>query len=219
MEHLLLGYLLWSPHSSSSTCLLLIERCADIVKLGPIIAGSMALHVGWRNFWWFNVGLTGVSLVLVIFLFPETKWHRIHPQEIREQSGTHSAMQEDGTVEVNSDKIMTSLKNTKQAEHGEEPRDQWLGRGRPSKQQWLFIQPNSNPWQALSESFSTPWKLFMFPIVEWAAFLSSWSCSSWLTLNLTQSQVFAAPPYNFSSQTVGKGPSVYNDYCHKGGEG
>lgn len=52
-------------------------------------------------------------------------------------------------------------------------------------------------------AFWTPWKLFAFPIVEFAAFVVSWSCSSFLTINLTQSQNFAAPPYNLDSQTVG----------------
>lgn len=48
-----------------------------------------------------------------------------------------------------------------------------------------------------------PWKLFAFPIVQFASFVVSWSCSSFLTINLTQSQVLAAPPYNFSTQTIG----------------
>ncbi|KUL89205.1 hypothetical protein ZTR_03616 [Talaromyces verruculosus] len=46
-------------------------------------------------------------------------------------------------------------------------------------------------------------KLFAFPIVEFSSFVVSWCASSFLTLNLTQSQNFAAPPYNFSSQSIG----------------
>lgn len=44
------------------------------LMVGPIISGSMSLHVGWRNFWWFNTALLGASLLMVIFMFPETKW-------------------------------------------------------------------------------------------------------------------------------------------------
>jgi MFS family permease len=51
--------------------------------------------------------------------------------------------------------------------------------------------------------FVVPWKLFAFPIVEFAAFAVSWSASVFLTLNLTQSQIFSAPPYNLGPQTVG----------------
>jgi len=48
-----------------------------------------------------------------------------------------------------------------------------------------------------------PWKLFLFPIVEFSSFVVSWTASSFLTLNLTQSQAFAAPPYNFTSTKIG----------------
>lgn len=44
------------------------------LMVGPIIAGSMSYHVGWRNFWWFNTALIAASLLMVIFMFPETKW-------------------------------------------------------------------------------------------------------------------------------------------------
>jgi MFS family permease len=43
------------------------------LMVGPIISGSMALHVGWRNFWWFNTGILAASTIMVIFMFPETK--------------------------------------------------------------------------------------------------------------------------------------------------
>jgi hypothetical protein len=51
--------------------------------------------------------------------------------------------------------------------------------------------------------FWIPWKLFIFPIVQFGAFVFSWSASNFLVVNLTQSQVFAAPPYNFGAQSVG----------------
>jgi hypothetical protein len=48
-----------------------------------------------------------------------------------------------------------------------------------------------------------PWKLFVFPIVEFSAFVVSWSCSSFLTINLTQAQNFLAPPYLYNSEEIG----------------
>ena len=82
-------------------------------------------------------------------------------------------------------------------------RDPYLGKGSPSKQQWKLWQANSHPFKAILLDLWIPWKLFAFPIVEFAAFVVSWSCSSFLTINLTQSQNFAAPPYNFNSQSIG----------------
>lgn len=41
----------------------------------------MAEHIDWRSFWWLNVGLLSLLLILLLFLFPETKWHRAPPNE------------------------------------------------------------------------------------------------------------------------------------------
>jgi hypothetical protein len=78
--------------------------------------------------------------------------------------------------------------------------DPWLGRGKPSKAQWKLAQPYEGNF--FTELW-LPWYLFTYPIVEFSSFVVSWTASSFLTLNLTQSQAFAAPPYNFSSSKIG----------------
>lgn len=65
------------------------------------------------------------------------------------------------------------------------------------------FQNNKDPWKELIHNLWTPWKLFAFPIVQFASFIVSWSASCFLTVNLTQSQVFAAPPYSFSETSIG----------------
>jgi len=78
-----------------------------------------------------------------------------------------------------------------------------LGKGSPSKQQWKLFQPNPHPLKSILLDLWIPWKLFAFPIVEFASFVVSWSASCFLTDNLLQSQAFAAPPYNYSPLTIG----------------
>jgi MFS family permease len=180
--------------------------------VAPIISGAMAAHVGWRNFWWLNVALIGLSFLMVLFMFPETKWHRIHPDEVDQTSLASSNKEDVQTSEKTP--IDTSLQHvdtdpSQNTENGLETtetaaRDPWLGRGGPSKQQWAIFQPNAHPWKSIALDLWIPWKLFAFPIVEFASFVVSWSCSSFLTINLTQTQAFAAPPYNMSSQSIGK---------------
>lgn len=82
-------------------------------------------------------------------------------------------------------------------------RDPYLGKGTPSKKQWGIWHASENPLRDILIDLFIPWKLFLFPIVEFTAFIVSWSCSSFLTINLTQSQNFAAPPYNLDPQTIG----------------
>jgi hypothetical protein len=170
----------------------------------------MSENVGWRNFWWFNTGLIALSIIMIIFMFPETKWHRQHPNETHHSLAT-------GDQKPNSETTEEFKTNTSRMENPDsiavapEPltavetaaRDPWLGRGKPSKAQWGLYTPNPNPVKSVLLDLWIPWKLFSFPIVEFASFVVSWSCSSFLTLNLTQTQAFAAPPYNWSSLSIG----------------
>ncbi|KAI9690154.1 MAG: hypothetical protein M1822_009115 [Bathelium mastoideum] len=180
------------------------------LMVAPIIAGSMSQHVGWRNFWWLNVAMIGASILLVIFGFPETKWHRLHPGEITHTSVTppseKAGIEESSDVEKHAPTDITVAPTTSNHDLSKistAARDPHLGKGGPSKQQWAFLQPNAHPFQSILNDLWIPWKLFIFPIVEFSSFVVSWSCSSFLTINLTQSQALAAPPYNLSAQNVG----------------
>lgn len=46
------------------------------LMLSPVISAAMAQTVGWRNFYWMNVGLRGVLIAMAVFFMPETKWRR-----------------------------------------------------------------------------------------------------------------------------------------------
>lgn len=190
------------------------------LMIAPIISGSMALHVGWRSFWWLYTAMIGVSILMVVFMFPETKWHRLHPDEILKNIaadvGTSSSTGSQEKVTI----APEYLEDPEKSAHGKSSkangqttdplshqataeRDTWLGNGKPSKQQWKLFQPNKHPFKTILMDLWIPWKLFVFPIVEFSAFVVSWSCSSFLTINLTQAQNFAAPPYLYNSQDIG----------------
>lgn len=192
-----------------------------VFRVGPIISGSMALHAGWRSFWWLNTGLLGLGCLLVAFLYPESKFPRPHdhdlPPPTKAVSPAASTTEEkdnattiefassggDGIAQVptaasTSAGAAVDLEATPTAQ-----RDPWLGRGTPSKKQWGIYQANAHPWRSIFLDLWVPWKLFAFPIVEFASFVVSWSCSSFLAINLTQVQNFAAPPYGFSSEVIG----------------
>ena len=149
-----------------------------------------------------------VTFLMCLFGFPETKWHRTHPDEIRKlesESPIPSAGGKlttetvvDSDVEKTFSQQMPDLTQASTA-----PRDPYLGKGTPSKQQFRFFQLNDHPFKSMLLDFWIPWKLFAFPIVEFASFVVSWSASSFLTINLTQSQAFAVPPYEFSPLTIG----------------
>ena len=175
------------------------------LMIGPIIAGPMAGHSGWRSFWWLNTGVLGLSILLAVFLFPESKWHREHPKEVTRRLSVVGANDEEihskglSVVDANDEEIRAnSLVQVETA-----ARDPALGRGGPSKQQFKLWQVIDHEHFNLLQEILTPWRLLAYPIIQFASFVVSWSASCFLTANLTQAQVFAAPPYLKSSQTIG----------------
>ena len=81
---------------------------------------------------------------------------------------------------------------------------QFLARqGKPGGKQFELYQPNSQIFKTLLTDLWTPFKLFAFPIVDFASLGVTWSAGSFLIVNLTQSQAFSEPPYQYTPQTIG----------------
>lgn len=180
------------------------------LMVGPIIAGPMAYHVGWRNFWWLNVAALGAIFCISLVAFPETKWHRMHPDEMRAK-GMVAPPSPSSTEKVSTNVVQTDEKDRSNmmpdlsalTHAATAQRDPFLGKGGPGRLQWRLFQPNSHPFKSIALDVWIPIKLFAFPIIEFASFVVSWSASSFLTINLTQAQAFGAPPYNFTPEAVG----------------
>jgi len=168
----------------------------------------MALHVGWRSFWWLNVALFVFLIIVAIFAFPETKWDRAHPKDVHPSPGpieskTDSAGEKDNACSLQERSNEAVQAEVESPSSDDEAIDPYLHKGKPSKGQFHIYQRNPNWVKSLFLAFWIPWRLHAFPIVEFAAFVVSWTASVFLTVNLTQSQAFAAPPYNWSSQSIG----------------
>lgn len=174
--------------------------------IGPIVAGAMTEHINWQSFWWLNVAMFGAMLILIIFCFPETKFiERAENDAAAENSSTEG---EGSTNKVGEEEIDTTKSLQPMNTEAEvAAMDPWLHKGYPGRHQFpTFYYPRltkGNVVPALIRDFWIPWKLFAFPIIQFASFVFSWSASNFLVLNLTQTQVFGAPPYNFSPQNIG----------------
>lgn len=151
---------------------------------------------------------------MVIFMFPETKWNRADPRGSQTASSSTAGTGEKGdtpkpetadteNVDIVEKPAPSSTGPEETLTRSGATKDPYLGRGTPSKDQFRLFTPNAHPWRSIGLDIWIPFKLFAFPIVEFSSFVVSWSCSSFLTINLTQSQVLSAPPYNWSPQSVG----------------
>lgn len=173
-----------------------------MMQVGATVAGPMADHLGWRVFFWLNVGILGLSVLILLFLFPETKWHRSHNSQAGSPSKLSPSADNKSASHAKAAMVEDNiLSETTSNEAG--LNESIVGKGSPSRSQFRFWQPKDQHTTLLNELWM-PWRLFAFPIIQFASFVVSWSASLFLTVNLTQAQNFAAPPYNYSSQTIGE---------------
>ena len=151
--------------------------------------------------------------MLQVFLFPETRFNRPSSRSSNGSVTTaedveakrheiQSANQTSTTVTTNKDeKLQTSATSALRQGHNAMPA---LPVGKPSKAQFSLIpRPQFEGGDIIFRDIVAPIQIFTFPIICWAAFTFCFASNSLLSLNLTQSQVFAAPPYLFNPAQVG----------------
>ena len=79
-----------------------------------------------------------------------------------------------------------------------------VGQGKPAKVNFRLIQRPSSQWRTtLFRDIISPVRVFFYPIVFWAGLMVAGPANLLLFWNLTESSVLSAPPYNFSTSSVG----------------
>lgn len=160
--------------------------------LGPIMSGNIAARHGWRSFFWLCVALSAFVTVLLVFLFPETRWQRSSVNHAGVKNGkTETESQEEKAVE--SETGSEDIVGGKQ-----------VGRGKPNKMQFSPVQkPDSAWWKYIVRDISTPIIVFFNPIVFWAALMLAGPADLLLMFNLTESPLLSSPAYRFNPGQVG----------------
>ncbi|RAQ99104.1 MFS general substrate transporter [Stemphylium lycopersici] len=171
--------------------------------LGPIMAGSIAAHHGWQSFFWLETALSGVSIILVVLTFPETKYHRGNAEVA---SSTPRLI---GSVDSNNP---TQHQPEKQAIHAaiaddsERPSMDMVptAKGRPCRAQFMPFQKPDPRWKMfIVRDTWTPIKVFFNPIILWAGLMLAGPADLVLFFNISESPILAAPPHLFKPDQVG----------------
>lgn len=155
---------------------------------------------------------------MMIFMFPETRYIRPNASDRTSQNSTRntaslSTENDESNIDI---KTQTTTQTTKAEADTIQPATpkrsidhvytSTTSRpvGRPSKAQFSLIpSPHWEGSPLLFRDFVAPIQIFTFPIILWATFSFGFATNCLLALNLTQSQVFAAPPYLFNTGEVG----------------
>ncbi|KAH9874838.1 hypothetical protein J1614_004325 [Plenodomus biglobosus] len=159
--------------------------------LGPIMSGAIAAHHGWRSFFWLETALAGVAIILIAGTFPETKYHR---QATSTSSTRVGKGKESGGL--SSDEAGSKLEA--------QTKETAVLTGGPSRVQFMpFMKPDPRWKIFLVRDTWTPLKVFLNPIILWAALMLAGPADLLLFFNISESPIFAAPPYNFKPDQVG----------------
>lgn len=199
------------------------------IFIGPIIAGSIAARANWRWFFWVCAILQGVSLVFLVVAHPETKYdrgnhhhehHHHHHQPVVGRGRGRAALREPEDVNAEKNEPMPTIANQdnndkdvagsrSSASHHDEDSVSNADRpiGAPTRAQFSLLPrlhfSHGRISAVVIRDVTSPIRIFSYPIVLWAALSMGFAANSLLALNLTESQVFAAPPYLFNPAQVG----------------
>ncbi|RDW79572.1 MFS general substrate transporter-40 [Coleophoma cylindrospora] len=186
--------------------------------IGPIISGGIAAHISWRWFFWVCTIAQGVNWIAMFFIFPETRYRRDHEIASDSESSTDNTI--NSKEKANGPQIMTQTSTQIESDAGPDDISQVktrvaspdiplttnenLGLGHPVRSQFSLIPKiEFDGANILFRDILAPIQIFTFPIICWVVFSFGFATNCLLALNLTQSQVFAAPPYLFTPDKVG----------------
>jgi hypothetical protein len=162
--------------------------------LGPIMAGSIAGLHGWQSFFWLETGLSAFAIFVIALTFPETKFHRHHAAKLVTGSPQ-------GVLGTDAEKQISHTGIDSDNSSLDTPP---VGKGRPSRQQFMPFQKPDPRWKKfVIRDIWTPVKVFFNPIVFWAGLMLAGPADLLLFFNISESVIFAAPPYNFTPGQVG----------------
>jgi MFS family permease len=172
--------------------------------LGPVASGFIVESQGWRWLWWYCVIFMTINLILVIFLFEESKYVPLRNDRSAPLVATSPgiASPAESGAENNT---TTTAKIGDDLE--QDTRDQWRSRIDKSI-------PQKNYFQRLALVTTTPGSiahyfyqpvvvLFCFPAITYVAITYGIILASFAIMSALQSIYLLDPPYNFGPKGVG----------------
>ncbi|EGX97246.1 Major facilitator superfamily transporter [Cordyceps militaris CM01] len=158
--------------------------------LGPVASGYVVDGQGWRWMWWWCVVLFGVNLVLVVFLFEESKY--LVPTRYQTTAAP---------CEETSKLPLSDLAQDAHVHHLEYNEDSYAPRRKTYRQRLAFTTKTKG---SIWRDFYRPLiPLFKFAAIAYAAVTFGTLSISFAVISSVMSIYLFEPPYNFSAASVG----------------
>ncbi|KAL9571897.1 hypothetical protein ACKAV7_003886 [Fusarium commune] len=180
--------------------------------LGPVYGGQVAVKMSWRWACWSCTVFTGIIGVLMIFFLEESKYipPALNGQEVPTttslRDGTHLgkvssiAKPSSPNDSQSNDEVMPQhYSDTVEIDHSIPVKSYW------QRHAFLTLDKHASHqrrtiWRDIYEPFQL---LCTFPAVMFAALQYGWAVAMLSLLAITQSSLYALPPYNFTPAGLG----------------
>ena len=178
------------------------------INLASPIAGTIIQNYGWEVSFWIMGAFFAVQCILVFFFMPESAYHRADVLNL--DLGSHENVNDALKYEKEHENRTERLEEPEKVSDadgnivpGPSPRSASVSSEKQSYLRELLPYSGFNSDDNLLKIMLRPFTLLASPVVLWATLLFT-TCISWLVgISVTISQIFSAPPYNFTVAQVG----------------
>lgn len=162
--------------------------------LAPVASGYIANSQGWRWLYWWCTIFIGISTLLFLFFYEETKYIP-SGAEARGHVVQHAASEDDKTISATRNQSVMSVDNQ---------RIDYSIPMRTYRQRFAFTTTTRGPFSLIFRHTYQPfWILFTFPAAAYTA-IQYGSILAWFSVLATsEATYFPLPPYNFGPIGVG----------------
>lgn len=163
--------------------------------IGPLICGFVITGLSWRWHKWIAVILTALNWVCVVLFVPETRYNRDVTAAMGSSDTAVTTSSSEEAVERAEKATATAKPASNDGEVEQLPRKTWL----QEMSLWSGTPKDTN----LFEMFVRPFTLIAYPAVIFA-FIGYAVTLAWVVaINILNSFVLQAPPYNWSPSVNG----------------
>ncbi|KJR86558.1 uncharacterized protein SPSK_02425 [Sporothrix schenckii 1099-18] len=194
---------LYFLHERGSRMGVYMNSIAGGNTVGPLVCGFLVTSLSWRWHKWIAAILTSLNFLAVLFFVPETRYLRDADQNIGAGASVddvHTRVRVGGGGgEKTSPSVgvapATTLTWTASSAAPAVPKKTWLQEAHP----WSGITPGTS----LLRMFARPFPMFAYPCVVFAFLGYAVALVLTVAVNILNSFVLQAPPYNWSPSVNG----------------
>lgn len=147
--------------------------------------------------------MSSFNLITLLFGFPETKYKRKVSSEVNATSTPEITTKPSEASDLPSATAKESTFISTTLETAADP-SSIVGRGRPAKSQFALWHAPDASWKShILHDLLTPFRIAIYPIILWTAFVVGGTININLFFVLTESEVLSNPPYNWPPSSVG----------------